>query len=428
MEDRNKVMKKVLGITMICSALLLSACQSNTVKEAKSTPASTSSAKKQTKTSTTSSKKQEKPKTSINAPTEVTSNYPELYGQWKNEAGSTLQVDADGALHFKSSTNSDGHIKGNAFQLTGQEYDKGLLSYQYELDLTGFTDILYMPKDNNAGKFLIGDESKERLLLNRSNASNETTDPEVLKEILFYKESDNQADKVKKNGIDLIATQLEDYSTIEGQWSNGQETLDFSQKLNEFKSGSDVRVTSDLKDNTLKFLMTPEIGGPFYYIIYPAGTTTMDLEGAQIANEDDTSKDRVLVMQEIYASFYYRESDASVNTTKSSNNDFTGIEAELEDFMIDFRNAVNETISTKKDHMADLYVSTDNSAYKETLGWYMDAPEPYKNVSTKSFSNIKEDGDTISFDVVIDNNGTDSSRFYKLKKVDGNYKILEFRY
>lgn len=235
--------------------------------------------------------------------------------------------------------------------------------------------------------------------------------------------------KVTKKGLDLMAIQLGDYSNIAGRWSDGQKTIDFAQELTKFTSATDVTVTSKLKGNSLEFLMQPDVGvGSFAYLIYPAGTATMDLKGARIANSDDMSKDRILVMHEVYGSFFYRESHSGGTDTKNSVNDFTGIEADLESFMNAYRSAVNKTISTKKDYMADLYVSKENPAYEETLGWFLDANEPYQNVSTKSFSNIQEEGDTISFDVLIDNNGTDSKRFYKLKKVKDGYKILEFRY
>ncbi|MFZ7176794.1 hypothetical protein [Streptococcus hyovaginalis] len=38
--------------------------------------------------------------------------------------------------------------------------------------------------------------------------------------------------------------------------------------------------------------------------------------------------------------------------------------------------------------MTALYVSTENPAYKETLAWYMDAKEPYQNVSTRFFDKM----------------------------------------
>lgn len=78
--------------------------------------------------------------------------------------------------------------------------------------------------------------------------------------------------------------------------------------------------------------------------------------------------------------------------------------------------------------MMALYVSKKNPAYKETLAWYMDAKEPYQDVSTKSFDNIKVEGDTVSFEVTINNNGTEDWRYYKLQKINGRYKILEFNY
>lgn len=417
-------MNRRLGIALLCSVCVLAACQSNQTKVDKT-------AQSYAKSTQNSAKKQEKAKTPTNTVTEIGSNYPELYGKWQNETGTTLEVMADGSLQLKSSSQTlNGHLKGDAYQLSGQESGNGQFSYKYELDFTGFEDILYLPKDNNAGKFLIGDKTKNRLVLHRSDESNDISKPGVSQELIFYRVNDADSNlKVTKKGLDLMAIQLGDYSNIAGRWSDGQKTIDFAQELTKFTSATDVTVTSKLKGNSLEFLMQPDVGvGSFAYLIYPAGTATMDLKGARIANSDDMSKDRILVMHEVYGSFFYRESHSGGTDTKNSVNDFTGIEADLESFMNAYRSAVNKTISTKKDYMADLYVSKENPAYEETLGWFLDANEPYQNVSTKSFSNIQEEGDTISFDVLIDNNGTDSKRFYKLKKVKDGYKILEFRY
>lgn len=418
------MMNRRLGIALLCSVCVLAACQSNQTKVDKT-------AQSYAKSTQNSAKKQEKAKTPTNTVTEIGSNYPELYGKWQNETGTTLEVMADGSLQLKSSSQTlNGHLKGDAYQLSGQESGNGQFSYKYELDFTGFEDILYLPKDNNAGKFLIGDKTKNRLVLHRSDESNDISKPGVSQELIFYRVNDADSNlKVTKKGLDLMAIQLGDYSNIAGRWSDGQKTIDFAQELTKFTSATDVTVTSKLKGNSLEFLMQPDVGvGSFAYLIYPAGTATMDLKGARIANSDDMSKDRILVMHEVYGSFFYRESHSGGTDTKNSVNDFTGIEADLESFMNAYRSAVNKTISTKKDYMADLYVSKENPAYEETLGWFLDANEPYQNVSTKSFSNIQEEGDTISFDVLIDNNGTDSKRFYKLKKVKDGYKILEFRY
>lgn len=417
-------MNRRLGIALLCSVCVLAACQSNQTKVDKT-------AQSYAKSTQNSAKKQEKAKTPTNTVTEIGSNYPELYGKWQNETGTTLEVMADGSLQLKSSSQTlNGHLKGDAYQLSGQESGNGQFSYKYELDFTGFEDILYLPKDNNAGKFLIGDKTKNRLVLHRSDESNDISKPGVSQELIFYRVNDADSNlKVTKKGLDLMAIQLGDYSNIAGRWSDGQKTIDFAQELTKFTSATDVTVTSKLKGNSLEFLMQPDVGvGTFAYLIYPAGTATMDLKGARIANSDDMSKDRILVMHEVYGSFFYRESHSGGTDTKNSVNDFTGIEADLESFMNAYRSAVNKTISTKKDYMADLYVSKENPAYEETLGWFLDADEPYQNVLTKSFSNIQEEGDTISFDVLIDNNGTDSKRFYKLKKVKDGYKILEFRY
>lgn len=127
-------MKKVLGITMICSALLLSACQSNTVKEAKTqqstsqksvkkvkvkkaksskhseSTSSTSEQMSETMTETIVSESSEQ-ETEMSASSETVeqaegmnlsslqaNDYSSVAGTWQNGEGYTLVFDANGIV------------------------------------------------------------------------------------------------------------------------------------------------------------------------------------------------------------------------------------------------------------------------------------------------------------------------------------------
>lgn len=249
--------------------------------------------------------------------------------------------------------------------------------------------------------------SKSTSTLNRANSSDSSTE--------VYGTSLSET-------VEMVVEEihLDNFDSIQGMWTNGSESVDIEQQIIDAKSLNGTAVEKKVQDGYLSYTIIPKMGLRYGYYFLPSGVSSMNLEGAAISNEDDISKDRILVMHERYGSFYYRETDAT--TLEAS------VKKELENFMISFRDAVNDTIKTKKDHIAALYVSTENPAYKETLAWYMDAKEPYQNVSTKSFDNIKVEGDTVSFEVTINNNGTEAWRYYKLQKINGRYKILEFNY
>ncbi|WP_170237252.1 hypothetical protein [Streptococcus hyovaginalis] len=209
--------------------------------------------------------------------------------------------------------------------------------------------------------------SKSTSTLNRANSSDSSTE--------VYGTSLSET-------VEMVVEEihLDNFDSIQGMWTNGSESVDIEQQIIDAKSLNGTAVEKKVQDGYLSYTIIPKMGLRYGYYFLPSGVSSMNLEGAAISNEDDISKDRILVMHERYGSFYYRETDAT--TLEAS------VKKELENFMISFRDAVNDTIKTKKDHIAALYVSTENPAYKETLAWYMAVKEPYQNVSTRFFDKM----------------------------------------
>ena len=196
------------------------------------------------------------------------------------------------------------------------------------------------------------------------------------------------------NKMDIEALYKRDLRSVQGEWTNGQETLKLTDKLM-----GDVEVMQH-EDGYVEYIVT-ETGvrtSRIAYFFFPAGTPTIDLAGAQISNQDDTTKDRVLVMSEMYGSFYYRADEKSDKQDAS----VEGVEAQIKERVNQYRKDINRSLATRTDAIADNFVKGSES-HRITVDWVVNdsANEGIARYdsTTDSISNIQVSGNTVTCDI-----------------------------
>lgn len=196
------------------------------------------------------------------------------------------------------------------------------------------------------------------------------------------------------NKMDIEALYKRDLRSVQGEWTNGQDTLKLTDKL-----VGDVEVMKH-EDGYVEYIVT-ETGvrtSRMAYFFFPAGTPTIDLAGAQISNQDDTTKDRVLVMSEMYGSFYYRADEKSDKQDAS----VEGVEAQIKERVNQYRKDINRSLATRTDAIADNFVKGSES-HRITVDWVVNdsANEGIARYdsTTDSISNIQVSGNTVTCDI-----------------------------
>ncbi|NQH34068.1 hypothetical protein HO665_07545 [Streptococcus suis] len=196
------------------------------------------------------------------------------------------------------------------------------------------------------------------------------------------------------NKMDIEALYKRDLRSVQGDWTNGQDTLKLTDKL-----VGDVEVMQH-EDGYVEYIVT-ETGVRtirMAYFFFPAGTPTIDLAGAQISNQDDTTKDRVLVMSEMYGSFYYRANEKSDKQDAS----VEGVEAQIKERVNQYRKDINRSLATRTDAIADNFVKGSES-HRITVDWVVNdsANEGIARYdsTTDSISNIQVSGNTVTCDI-----------------------------
>ncbi|MCI5871111.1 MULTISPECIES: hypothetical protein [unclassified Streptococcus] len=196
------------------------------------------------------------------------------------------------------------------------------------------------------------------------------------------------------NKMDIEALYKRDLRSVQGEWTNGQDTLKLTDKL-----VGDVEVMQH-EDGYVEYIVT-ETGvrtSRMAYFFFPAGTPTIDLAGAQISNQDDTTKDRVLVMSEMYGSFYYRADEKSDKQDAS----VEGVQAQIKERVNQYRKDINRSLATRTDAIADNFVKGSES-HRITVDWVVNdsANEGIARYdsTTDSISNIQVSGNTVTCDI-----------------------------
>lgn len=196
------------------------------------------------------------------------------------------------------------------------------------------------------------------------------------------------------NKMDIEALYKRDLRSVQGEWTNGQDTLRLTDKLM-----GDVEVMQH-EDGYVEYIVT-ETGVRtirMAYFFFPAGTPTIDLAGAQISNQDDTTKDRVLVMSEMYGSFYYRANEKSDKQDAS----VEGVEAQIKERVNQYRKDINRSLATRTDAIADNFVKGSES-HRITVDWVVNDSEnegiARYDSTTDSISNIQVSGNTVTCDI-----------------------------
>lgn len=196
------------------------------------------------------------------------------------------------------------------------------------------------------------------------------------------------------NKMDIEALYKRDLRSVQGDWTNGQDTLKLTDKL-----VGDVEVMQH-EDGYVEYIVT-ETGvrtSRMAYFFFPAGTPTIDLAGAQISNQDDTTKDRVLVMSEMYGSFYYRANEKSDKQDAS----VEGVEAQIKERVNQYRKDINRSLATRTDAIADNFVKGSES-HRITVDWVVNDSEnegiARYDSTTDSISNIQVSGNTVTCDI-----------------------------
>lgn len=194
--------------------------------------------------------------------------------------------------------------------------------------------------------------------------------------------------------MDIEALYKRDLRGVQGEWTNGQDTLKLTDKL-----VGDVEVMQH-EDGYVEYIVT-ETGVRtirMAYFFFPAGTPTIDLAGAQISNQDDTTKDRVLVMSEMYGSFYYRANEKSDKQDAS----VEGVEAQIKERVNQYRKDINRSLATRTDAIADNFVKGSES-HRITVDWVVNDSEnegiARYDSTTDSISNIQVSGNTVTCDI-----------------------------
>ncbi|WP_153051007.1 hypothetical protein [Streptococcus suis] len=196
------------------------------------------------------------------------------------------------------------------------------------------------------------------------------------------------------NKMDIEALYKRDLRSVQGEWTNGQETLKLTDKLM-----GDVEVMQH-EDGYVEYIVT-ETGvrtSRIAYFFFPAGTPTIDLTGALISNQDDTTKDRVLVMFEMYGSFYYRADEKSDKQDVSVED----VQAQIVERVNQYRKDINRSLATRTDAIADNFVKGSDS-HRITVDWVVNDSEnegiARYDSTTDSISNIQVSGNTVTCDI-----------------------------
>lgn len=196
------------------------------------------------------------------------------------------------------------------------------------------------------------------------------------------------------NKMDIEALYKRDLRSVQGEWTNGQETLKLTDKLM-----GDVEVMQH-EDGYVEYIVT-ETGvrtSRIAYFFFPAGTPTIDLTGALISNQDDTTKDRVLVMFEMYGSFYYRADEKSDKQDASVED----VQAQIVERVNQYRKDINRSLVTRTDAIAENFV-TGSESHRITADWVVNHSEnegiARYDSTTDSISNIQVSGNTVTCDI-----------------------------
>ncbi|HFR4575922.1 TPA: hypothetical protein ACHWJ6_000251 [Streptococcus suis] len=196
------------------------------------------------------------------------------------------------------------------------------------------------------------------------------------------------------NKMDIEALYKRDLRSVQGEWTNGQETLKLTDKLM-----GDVEVMQH-EDGYVEYIVT-ETGvrtSRIAYFFFPAGTPTIDLAGALISNQDDTTKDRVLVMFEMYGSFYYRADEKSDKQDASVED----VQAQIVERVNQYRKDINRSLETRTDAIAENFVRGSES-HRITVDWVVNHSEnegiARYDSTTDSISNIQVSGNTVTCDI-----------------------------
>ncbi|WP_153047882.1 hypothetical protein [Streptococcus suis] len=196
------------------------------------------------------------------------------------------------------------------------------------------------------------------------------------------------------NKMDIEALYKRDLRSVQGEWTNGQETLKLTDKLM-----GDVEVMQH-EDGYVEYIVT-ETGvrtSRIAYFFFPAGTPTIDLTGALISNQDDTTKDRVLVMFEMYGSFYYRADEKSDKQDASVED----VQAQIVERVNQYRKDINRSLVTRTDAIAENFVRGSES-HRITVDWVVNHSEnegiARYDSTTDSISNIQVSGNTVTCDI-----------------------------